>query len=1615
MKRVIALGATLALLFALLLVHSLMSQSPPPFQTPAPPAAPNPRLVTEYGRLPLSFETNEGQTDRRVKFLSRGAGRTLFLTSTEVVLTSGGKSVARMKLLGANRDAQVTGLERLPGNVNYFLGKDPANWHTGIPTFSKVRYNHIYPGVDLVYYGNQRELEYDFVIAPEVDPAQISLAMESTAKLWIDPNGDAILHCAAGDIRLLKPHLYQRIGGHQADVSGRYRLQGHELKFVVGRYDHHQPLVIDPVLVYSTYVGGSGGDSPTGVAVDSAGNAYVTGQTNSLNFPGAPGNGKFQNFVVKLNASGNSVLYSTYVSGSGTELSRGIAVDGSGDAYISGYTNSTDFPVKNALQSTNHGGYDAFVAELDPNGNLLYSTYLGGSKDDEATAIALDSAGNVYLTGQTSSTDLPGVSSTSAQASLIGTFFNAFVAKLNATGSAVFYATYLGGNGQDTGEGIAVDSSGNAYVAGNTASFNFPTTANALQRTFGGGSQDGFVTQVNAGGTGFNYSTYLGGSDNDFLNAIALDAAGNAYLTGRTASLDFPGVTASSLQSTNLGSYNAVVAKLNPTGTALLYSTYLGGFVVDTGNGIAVDTSGNAYVAGTTRSTNFPVMNAIQRALGGGSDAFVSQVNSTGTALLFSTYLGGSGDDGANGIAMDSSGSVYITGDTASANFPTANPLQTAYGGNNDAFVAKLSAASAPVTTNTTLFASMNPSVFGQQVSFSVTVTPTQSSSLTPTGSIMFNDGSAILGTVALTSGTGVFNTANLAVGSHSISASYPGDNNFSSSTSAAFNQTVDQARTTTTLAVSPNTSNFGQGVTFTATVTPVAPGAGVATGTVTFLDGATTLGTSPLNSSGSATFSTSSLSSGSHTLTASYGGNTNFTSSATSSAVTATVQPPPPPVVQVIDNETIHVADTASFLDVFDAEQIKVMDAITVTPLINVGAPVASFSAGSLGFGNVPAGQTGTQSLTLSDIGQAPLAVSSAVVSLGSAFAIAQVACSNGATSLPTTLPVGGACTLLISYASPSGAASSDTLTFTDNAALSNLASAQAGASYMQSISLNGSGTSTPPPPPPPAVIPIVDNEAIQVMDTPSFPDVFDSETITVSDQVTVQIIPSPTTTSISAPPLIYGTPAIATVYVSSPSGTVAGNAMLSVDGGTATSMSLSNGSAVFNLGVLKAGNHLLAANFPAQGSFTASSSQATFIVTQATPTITWTNPAAITYGTALGSAQLNATASVPGTFVYNPSAGAVLGAGNQTLSVTFTPTDTIDYTAAKASIVLPVNQATPTIKWPNPAAITYGTALSAAQLNATTSVPGSFAYSPAAGTVLTAGSQKLSVSFSPTDSTDYTSTTAAVTLQVSRATPAIKWPNPVPITYATPLGATQLNATASVPGTFAYSPAAGSVLSAGSQTLSVKFSPADSIDYAPVAATVTLQVTQATPAVTWTTPAPIPYGTPLGSTQLDAMASVPGTFVYTPPAGTVLSAGIQTLSVIFAPNDSTDYTKATASVTLQVVCGALINLSSSSVPVGGTITVTASVISCTSTKQTVVVQFLLNGPSQPNTCSSTKSVVFTTPPFTLAPKTSQTVSFPFKVPSGVCPGTYSITATTLVNGVAVNTSTASLTITAH
>lgn len=700
--------------------------------TPKAPGSVTPaqaRLVEAYGKLALSFEANQGQADPRVRFLARGSGYTFFLGSDEVVLalqkgqSSGkagkdnaketlaarhlpqGATFLRMRLVGGNPNARLLGSGELPGKSNYLVGNDPSRWRTDVENYARVSYQGVYPGVDLVYYGNQRQLEYDFVVAPGADPEAITVdiqAAKAYAPLRVDRNGDLIVETGDGEVLFQKPLVYQpgaQSGagkpGCQLRVSleGRYVLKGaHRVSFKVAGFDASKPLVIDPILSYSTYLGGSNLDFGRAIAVDAAGSAYVAGFTFSTDFPTLnairkPSAGGSKAFVAKLNAAGTALLYSTYLGGSGSDAATSIAVDASDNAYLTGDTTSADFPTLNAFQKTYSGNSDAFVSKLDAMGSaLLYSTYLGGSNADEGTGIAVDAGGNAYVTGRTTSANFPTASP--AQAKYAGND-DGFVTKLSSVGALV-YSTYLGGSGNDDGLAIAVDPSGNVYVTGDTSSDNFPTLK-AMQAARAGGL-DAFVTKLDATGS-LAYSTYLGGSGDDNGFGIAVDALGNSYVTGNTASSDFP--TMNPQQAANAGGIDAFVAKLNPAGS-LVYSTYLGGSAEDDGTGIAADKSGNAYVTGFSASPNFATMSPLQAANAGGFDAFVTKLDVAGL-LVYSTYLGGSNQDFAFGIAVDGLGSAYVTGFTLSTDFPTANPLQAKNAGIFNVFVAKIASNAAPV------------------------------------------------------------------------------------------------------------------------------------------------------------------------------------------------------------------------------------------------------------------------------------------------------------------------------------------------------------------------------------------------------------------------------------------------------------------------------------------------------------------------------------------------------------------------------------------------------------------------------------------------------------------------------------------------------------------------------------------------------------------------------------------------------------------------------------------------------------------------------------------------------------------------------------------------------
>jgi hypothetical protein len=720
-----------------------------------------------YSALPLSFEANQGQVDGQVKYLARGRAYTLFLTRDEAVLRlraqkpvdgrelpriRGRKpqapdSVLRLRLVGANSNAAVTGGDELPGKANYFLGNDPSKWRTNVPTYARVKYQNIYPGIDLAYYGNQEgQLEYDFVVAPGADPAAITLSLgEHGSPLRIAADGDLLVPLENGELRFHRPVVYQpdnrrsALSGLQRPgfdpgirtpdsaprtaIEGRYVLTAsNQVRFELGPYDHTRPLVIDPVLYYATYLGGSGGDIGYAIAVDSSFDAYIAGTTSSTNFPttstaahkSSAGSGDA--FVTKLNAAGTALMYSTYLGGQDADFAYAIALS-AGNAYITGTTYSTDFPTTSPgtsttpFQQTYGGAGDAFVAELNATGSeIVFSSYLGGNGLDQGLGVAVDSSGSAYVTGYTQSTNFATLNP--LYGSINGSQ-DAFVTKINFTGEQILYSTYLGGTQADVGQTIQVDSSGNMYVSGYTFSSDFPLM-NAEQPTAGGGV-DAFVTEIASAGSSLVFSTYLGGSNDDSAFGLALDGSGNIYVTGTTYSTDFP-TTTGAYQTSNSGGADAFVCKLNAAGSQLVYSTYLGGSDTDRGLAIALSSSGNAYVTGSTQSSNFPTYNAVQSVLGisagilcGASpcpDAFVTQLNSAGNGVIYSTYLGGSGYDSGQGIAVDSTGDPYITGNTLSTNFPatftvtsssTVAPYSASLGGTpGNAFVAKIDSADAP-------------------------------------------------------------------------------------------------------------------------------------------------------------------------------------------------------------------------------------------------------------------------------------------------------------------------------------------------------------------------------------------------------------------------------------------------------------------------------------------------------------------------------------------------------------------------------------------------------------------------------------------------------------------------------------------------------------------------------------------------------------------------------------------------------------------------------------------------------------------------------------------------------------------------------------------------------
>ena len=657
------------------------------------------------GRLPLAFEENAGQADSRVKFLSRQGGVDVFLFADTAVLNVSDAGPLRMKFVGANHNAVVSGADLLAGRQNYLLGNNPAKWQTNVPRFGKVVYKEIYPRTNLIFYGNDRELEYDFELGAHGDPKAVRISFDKEARLVLRQDGTLAASFKGRDITQRKPVIYQQVAGERRIVDGGYvLLDKHTVGFEVGAYDHSQPLVIDPTLIFSSYLGGAGDDSGSSIARDSSGNIYLAGNTASTNFPTNGGafttnRGLTDIFVTKLDPTGANMIYSTYIGGSGIDRADGIAVDSNGNAYVVGRVDSSsaNFPatVGSFGPAYRGGDFDGFVLKLNAQGNgLVYSGFLGGEENDSVEGIAVDAAGVAYVTGGTKSNSFP-VTVGAYQGTRAGDT-DAILTKINAAGSALLYSTYLGGSSTDRGSGVAIDGTGMAYVAGYGASPDFPTEE-PFQATIGG-SFDAVIAKFDTNATGISslvWCSYLGGIADDKAFGIAIDNAGNnLYIAGQTSSNNFPLLNPA--QPSFGGSFDGFVARITTSGTKV-YSTYLGGSGDDRATGVAINSSGEAYVTGFTSSTNFPTVTPLQISNGGGFDAFLTKLNAGGSVLLYSTYLGGSANESnttavtsTNPIVLDSSNNAYLTGFTSSPNFPTASALQASSAGGQDVFIAKI-------------------------------------------------------------------------------------------------------------------------------------------------------------------------------------------------------------------------------------------------------------------------------------------------------------------------------------------------------------------------------------------------------------------------------------------------------------------------------------------------------------------------------------------------------------------------------------------------------------------------------------------------------------------------------------------------------------------------------------------------------------------------------------------------------------------------------------------------------------------------------------------------------------------------------------------------------------
>jgi len=704
------------------------------------------------GRLPLTFEANQGQTGAQAKFIARGKGYSAFLTAGGMVLslcpknivpvektgnansTSGPnqslKTVLQFNLLGATQSPAVIGEEEQMGRVNYFIGKDPKRWRTNVPTYARVRYKNVYPGIDLVYYGNSRRLEYDFEVSTKADPNLIQFEVKGANQIQLDPAGNLVLKVGSGELHFQSPVVYQESKGQRLAVGGAYVLKDMtHIGFRVTQYDSSKPLVIDPVLVYSTYLGGSGDDEPHAIAIDSLGAIYVAGDTDSSDFPGTSVGsldfGLVHAFVAKLDPTGSTLVYADYLGGDQGDWGAALVLDSSNEVYLTGTTISDDFPTVNPYQASQPGVRNGFLSKLSADGStLFYSTYLGGNNTDSPSSVAIDSLGEIYVAGSTSSTNFPVNNSyqpamSANQGGLYGTY--GFVTKFSSDGQSLVYSTYFGGSSMviqscwngpcwfppySSVAGLALDASGNAYIGGTTSTYDFPVTSGAYLTTDSAQQNMpvGFVSKFDASG-GLAFSTYLYGTSGAETNvkAITVDSTGSAYAAGAAVSDGTFPITSTSICDPGVygsGCSYTFVTKFDPTGASLLYSTFLGPNNNASPQAIALDGNNDAYILGMTWGCNtFATVSAIESCADlSTSDLLLVEIDAAATTELFATYLGGSQDDEyPAGIAVDSSGDIYVGGESFSGDFPaTGGGFQTTLNGTSNAFLLKIAPDSGP-------------------------------------------------------------------------------------------------------------------------------------------------------------------------------------------------------------------------------------------------------------------------------------------------------------------------------------------------------------------------------------------------------------------------------------------------------------------------------------------------------------------------------------------------------------------------------------------------------------------------------------------------------------------------------------------------------------------------------------------------------------------------------------------------------------------------------------------------------------------------------------------------------------------------------------------------------